>query len=282
MARRTYDRTGDVPKLVGCNTRNVNYRWSIFLRHLEELPVPSRVLDFGAGSLRETFELSKRGFNVVSIDIDEATMTSYFADYDWSDCQSSPTLVADTDVSRLSGNQFSLITAFDVFEHLADPKELIAQMVAKLGPGGLIFCTVPNRRTLFEILSRIKLKAGLAIGHKFAPGEPHLQFNSPEEWHSLFERAGLRVLEHDMAIGPLVNTWASLISMATLPLRRLGLKVDRLGGFLAGPRVMSTLDAIDRNLKTWSRGLYGWNLFVLAPAAGTPVRVSKSAATAER
>lgn len=266
MTTRTFDRTSDVPKLIGCNTRNVNYRWSIFLNHLERVKVPSRALDFGAGSLRETFELSQRGFSVVSVDIDQATMASYFADYDWSGCRSRPELVASTDVSRLSEGKFSLITAFDVFEHLADPKELIAQMISKLEPGGLIFCTVPNRRTLFEILSRIKLKVGLAVGYKFAPGEPHLQFNSPEEWRALFERAGVCVLDHDMAIGPMVNTWASLVSTATLPARRLGLKVDRLGGFLAGPNVMSVLDAIDQHLKRTLRGLYGWNLFVLSPA----------------
>jgi hypothetical protein len=51
----------------------------------------------------------------------------------------------------------------------------------RLAAGGQIFCTVPNRRTLFEILSRIKWKVGLALGHKFVPGEPHIQFNSPEE-----------------------------------------------------------------------------------------------------
>ena len=59
----------------------------------------SRVLDFGAGSLRETFELSLKGFDVVSLDLSEATMRAYYADYDWTDCSVQPTLIAGGDLS---------------------------------------------------------------------------------------------------------------------------------------------------------------------------------------
>lgn len=270
-ARRTFDRTKDVAKLFGCNTRNVNYRWSIFSRYLDQIPKHSRVLDFGAGSLRETFELSLKGFDVVSLDLSEATMRAYYADYDWTDCSVQPTLIAGGDLSKVTGEQFSLITAFDVFEHLNDPKELLIPMIDMLKADGLIFCTVPNRRTLFEILSRIKWKAGLALGHKFNPGEPHIQFNSPAEWRAIFESSGLRIVEHEMAIGFFVNTWASLVSMITLPARRLvprllpgKLEIDRLPGVLAGTRVMAALNAIDRGTEKMLQGLYGWNLFVLS------------------
>ena len=270
-ATRTFDRTKDVAKLFGCNTRNVSYRWSIFTRYLNQIPKQSRVLDFGAGSLRESYELSLRGFNVVSFDLNEATMKAYYADYDWTGCAVPPTLVAGNDISQIAGEQFSLITAFDVFEHLNEPKELLTPLIESLSANGMIFCTVPNRRTLFEILSRIKWKAGLALGHKFNPGEPHIQFNSPEEWRELFESAGLKVLDHEMAIGFFVNTWASFVSMITLPVRRSAnllfrrkVEIDRLGGALAGPRVMSVLNALDRRTEKLLQGLYGWNLFVLS------------------
>jgi 2-polyprenyl-6-hydroxyphenyl methylase/3-demethylubiquinone-9 3-methyltransferase len=270
-ARRTFDRTKDVAKLLGCNTRNVNYRWSIFGRYLDQIPKGSRVLDFGAGSLRETFELSLNGFNVVSFDLNEATMKAYYADYNWADCSVQPTLIAGSDLSQVTGEQFTLITAFDVFEHLNQPKELLIPMIDLLTADGLIFCTVPNRRTLFEILSRIKWKGGLALGQKFNPGEPHIQFNSPAEWRAIFESSGLKVVEHEMAIGFFVNTWASIVSVITLPARRLvprlfhrEVEIDRLG-VLAAPRVMSVLNAIDRRTEKMLQGLYGWNLFVLSP-----------------
>jgi hypothetical protein len=64
----TFDRSNDVSKLEGCNTRGVKYRWPIFLDAISEIPKGSDALDFGAGSLRESFDLITRGFNVTSVD----------------------------------------------------------------------------------------------------------------------------------------------------------------------------------------------------------------------
>ena len=80
----TFDRIADVSKLEGCNTRGVEYRWSIFERELATVPKGADVLDFGAGSLRESFDLAMRGFNVTSLDIDAEVLASYSSKYDWS------------------------------------------------------------------------------------------------------------------------------------------------------------------------------------------------------
>ena len=80
---RTFDRTDDVSKLEGCNTRNVEYRWDLFSKGLEMIPRGGETLDFGAGSLRDSFELVKRGYNVTSVDLDLDTLSSYQTDYDW-------------------------------------------------------------------------------------------------------------------------------------------------------------------------------------------------------
>src|SRR6516165_306876 len=82
---RTFDRTDDVSKLDGCNTRNVEYRWNLFSGELKNIPGGSEVLDFGAGSLRDSFELAKRGYNVTSLDLDQGLLQSYRSEYDWPD-----------------------------------------------------------------------------------------------------------------------------------------------------------------------------------------------------
>ena len=262
MIARTFDRVHDVAKLIGCNTRNVEYRWSIFDRHLQRIPKGSPVLDFGAGSLRESYELTTMGFNVTAIDRDSASLQSYHADYVWS---REPEIVASEDLASLRGRKFSLITAFDVFEHLHDPALLLSQMRELLSDGALIFCTVPNRRSLYEIAFRVNWKLGLAMGRTFTAGEPHIQFKSPKEWRSFFELCGFNVIEHEMAIGVFVNSWAALIDIPTGLLRKLlrkfNMKPGNIANALAGPRVMATLDAIDR--RTQFSSLYGWNLFVL-------------------
>jgi hypothetical protein len=50
---------------------------------LEKIPPGSQTLDFGAGSLRDSFELAKRGYNVTSVDLDLDLMLSYQKDYEW-------------------------------------------------------------------------------------------------------------------------------------------------------------------------------------------------------
>src|SRR5437879_2404300 len=80
---KTFDRVDDVSKLEGCNTRGVEYRWSIFSRAIAAFPAGCNALDFGAGSLRESFDLATRGFNVTSIDIDSELMSTYKASYLW-------------------------------------------------------------------------------------------------------------------------------------------------------------------------------------------------------
>jgi len=266
MSARTFDRSRDsVAKLVGCDTRNVSYRWTVFQSNLSRIPRGANVLDFGAGSLRETYELTRLGFRVTAVDRDKDVLTSYHADYQW---PRDPELVIGDDLSGLLDQRFSLITAFDVFEHLHDPQILMAQMRAVMADGAMIFCTVPNRRTIWEIALRLNWKLGLALGRTFTAGEPHIQFKSPAEWRTFFEACGFTVVAHEMAIGFFVNTWSALIGGPSRILSRLlrSLGARSSPGFLnifAGPRVMAALDAVDRHTR-FLRGLYGWNLFVLS------------------
>src|SRR5688572_7416277 len=81
-----FDRRHDVSKLYGCNTRNVRYRWSLFENHLAQLQRQFKnptALDFGAGSLRDSYELATRGFKVTSFDLNKGTLNRYFNSYDW-------------------------------------------------------------------------------------------------------------------------------------------------------------------------------------------------------
>ncbi len=272
--KRTFDRTGDVAKLFGCNTRNVEYRWTIFARHLQTIAAGAEVLDFGCGSLRESFELSSLGFRVTSFDLNSDTLNAYWGDYPWTDLK--PQIVSSGSLAQFSGKLFSLVLAYDVFEHLDRPDRTLADLASALAPDGLIFCTVPNGRSLAEIISRVVLKIGVMMGHKFTPGVPHLQFRSPGQWRRLFEESGFEVRDHEMAIGFFVNTWAaivvffslhflSLLVRSAFRLPRSDKQRDPLGS-LGGPRVMRMLNALDRETP-FLRSYYGWNLFVLRPAA---------------
>jgi 2-polyprenyl-3-methyl-5-hydroxy-6-metoxy-1,4-benzoquinol methylase len=269
---REFDRTDDVSKLDGCNTRHLEYRWDLFTRELANVPRGSEALDFGAGSLRDSFELMVRGYNVTSVDLNSDLLSSYQAGYDWPTNGTTRTMVTGHDLagcfSQIDNKQFSLIICFDVLEHLEDPTLVLRQMRALLAPGGRLFVTVPNGRTLIEIWFWLILVSGRMLGRKFRPGGPHLQRNSPEKWKKILNDAGFDVLHHDMEIGFFVNTAWALVQIPIYSFSRLAHAVgltfstDKVLEFVCRKRMMASLDKIDSRTKQYFGGLYGWNLFV--------------------
>lgn len=265
----TFDRTADVSKLDGCNTRGMEYRWEIFKRYLPDNTNQKKALDFGAGSLRESFDLVSRGFDVTSIDLDMEILQTYKETYPWPD-NARHRVVADTDLfSALNGlgaEKFSLITCFDVLEHLEDPTAALRKLSEHMD--GLLFITVPNGRTLFEIAWRIDLKLANATGRRFRPGGPHLQFNSPAQWKRIIDAAGLTIVDHEMHIGFFVNNCAAVLQVPLALSARFARKFGAgFDGVRLAQRVMErvapAMDRLDRHTRFLS-GLYGWNLFVVS------------------
>lgn len=241
--RHLYDRINDVSKLAGCNVRNFPYRWSIYTDHLAQIPKGSAVLDFGAGSLRESYDIASQGYRVTSVDMNEAGLTKYFPRYDWKAVAFPPVLRGDLP----ENGDFALVTAFDIIEHLEDPATVLRQIRSIMADGAKMFVTVPNRRTLREYVTKKRGPAGMA------PGEPHLQFKSPREWRALFEACDFEVIAHDMAIGPVNNT---------LHFVAHGLRKESWHRPVAG-----ALERIDRVIRPAALPLYGWNLLVLQKSA---------------
>jgi 2-polyprenyl-3-methyl-5-hydroxy-6-metoxy-1,4-benzoquinol methylase len=273
---RTFDRTNDVSKLEGCNTRNVEYRWDLFSKELEMIPRGSEALDFGAGSLRDSFELAKRGYNVTSVDLDLDTLSSYQSDYDWPASGTTQRIVTGQDfddcLSQIKSTQFSLVICFDVLEHLEDPAGVLRKVRNLLTPKGRLFITVPNGRTLYELWFRFLLVTSKVSGKKLRPGEPHLQRNSPERWKEILTEAGFRVLSHEMQIGFLVNTASALVQIPLYSFGRLvralgfSFPAEKIQETICSKKVMASLNKIDEKTRPYFSGLYGWNLFVATPA----------------
>jgi SAM-dependent methyltransferase len=168
-------------------------------------------------------------------------MESFARDYNWEGAGKPHMLNALPDDGR-----FDLITAFDIIEHLEKPNDALTHIRHLLKPHGLMFVTVPNKWTVREFATKLRGPKGLP------PGQPHIQFKSPSQWRQVFRECDFEILDHDMAIGPIVNT-TEFISY------QLKLSVFHRA-------VAKFLDKIDRYLKPLTKGLYGWNLFVLKAA----------------
>jgi SAM-dependent methyltransferase len=100
----------------------------------------------------------------------------------WDSSSYDPFIDASSSIAALG--QYDFITAFEVFEHVADPNVLMRDVKALLAPGGLVM-----------------LSTGLSDG-KIVPGQRLTWwYASPRNGHiSLFSGASLRALAHNFGL----------------------------------------------------------------------------------
>lgn len=117
-----------------------------------------RHLDYGSGAGALVKELGKSGWNSASYDP-----------------------FVDRDVRLEDLGQFDLITAFEVFEHVADVQQLMRNLRSLLRPGGVVFFST--------LLSNGNIQLGARLTWWYA---------SPRNGHiSLFSRNSLALLAKD-------------------------------------------------------------------------------------
>lgn len=281
-AKHLFNRLHDVSKIEGCFTRGIHYNWSIFLNYLKEIEAhkkPLNVIDFGAGSLRDTWEMIARGHRVASVDIDKRSMMSYGEHYDWKVIGESPQLHSlDEFRSTHPNSSADLVIAFDVIEHARDLPAMLDTLKSKIAPGGLIFASVPNGKSLPERWARLKSQWAQRKGAIIPEGIPHQQFHDPEEWDYLFQQNGFLILKHTMAIGPIANNYFNAIVWmpiheVVLPVTRKALRLLRvrldercLIPIFFPPWIMVLVDRIDEALRRRHSSQFGWNLVILKKA----------------
>ena len=95
-----------------------------------------RYLDFGSGVGAGAILFARHGFAVGLADISSTLLR-------FSECRLGQRQltgeIIDLKTRALPGQRFDLITAMDVFEHLAEPVEVVDQLVAALDAGGYLF-----------------------------------------------------------------------------------------------------------------------------------------------
>jgi len=88
---------------------------------------------------------------------------------------------------------FLLITMFDVLEHLADPRDVLARLLCALKPGGWLVLEVPSEMTSFRVLAKLgyRLTGGrLVTPLKTIYHSMHLSYFTPGSLRKLVESLG--------------------------------------------------------------------------------------------
>lgn len=106
------------------------------------------VLDYGCGSGYGSHILSDAGYKVTGVDIDEEILIYARKTY------RSENLIFKH-ISELSNEKFDIITAFQVIEHVKNPRYLLSKLRSLLKPEGLILLSTPDKKNrLFTFIQR--------------------------------------------------------------------------------------------------------------------------------
>lgn len=93
---------------------------------------------------------------------------------------------------------FALVTAVDLVEHVANPKNLLLEIRDRLAPGGLAYVETPNiRSAVYRIGRSLSILTGgrpMSLYDRLFPAQ-HIQYFTRDSLSSLVRSAGLQVVE---------------------------------------------------------------------------------------
>lgn len=115
---------------------------SQIIEEIEKLKIPSdaTILDFGCGEGAFSQRLKDKGYNVISVDIDEKNFkaSTQFVKLDFN---------SDKEVSffiKENQNKFDLVLSIEVIEHVYNHFKFIETLKELAKPGGYILISTPN------------------------------------------------------------------------------------------------------------------------------------------
>jgi 2-polyprenyl-3-methyl-5-hydroxy-6-metoxy-1,4-benzoquinol methylase len=153
-----------------------------------EVPQDATIYDLGAGegAFTQAFVQALPGARVVSVEADVRMPRKFHTEYEGA------TVVEDYIEPFLSSSEIAgsadVIVLTDVLEHVLNPDEMLASIIAALKPGGVAYVTVPNSDSL---LHQEHVSDKDVSWDRANTTYQHLWVTSPREMVRLFERTGL-------------------------------------------------------------------------------------------
>jgi SAM-dependent methyltransferase len=155
------------------------------LRALQPPGAGRRLFDFGCGAGGFLLEARAVGFDPFGLELNR-DLARHVRETHGIGVHSGE--ISDADFPR---ERFDLITSFQVFEHLLDPRTVLTELVRHLAPGGLLLVEVPN---LHDVRERRRRGATMDDSHLFYFNEHSLG--------GLMRACGLRVVEVEEGLRP--------------------------------------------------------------------------------
>lgn len=154
---------------------------------------PGRVLDLGCSDGVLAAELRVHGHHVTGVDIEEHPgVRDRLDDF----------VVADLDagVPAAVGDEFDVIIAADVLEHVREPEPLLAGLASRLAPGGSIVTCVPN---IGHWYPRLRIALGrFDYDRRGILDRDHVRFFTRKSLERMIDRTGYSVRRREFLTLP--------------------------------------------------------------------------------
>ncbi len=185
-----------------------SHRWA--LETAAALAGPLDVLDVGAGPghVARALRAGRGDVRVWAVEPDPTSARALEGSVE----EVHPTL------DGVTRDAFDLALLLDVLEHVPDPAALLAEVVARVRPGGALLVSVPN-------VAHWSVRASLLAGRfDYAPrgimDRTHLRFFTRRTFRALLAGAGLEVVAEDAAIAPVEQVLGTVDAVAPWALGR--------------------------------------------------------------
>lgn len=188
--------------------RGSSHSWA--LEAAAALPGPLDVLDVGAGPghVARALRARRRDVRVWAVEPDPASARALEGSVE----------AVHAALDGVTRDGFDLALLLDVLEHVQDPAALLADVAARVRPGGALLVSVPN-------VAHWSVRASLLAGRfDYAPrgilDRTHLRFFTRRTFRSLLAGAGLEVLAEDASIAPVEQVLGTVDAVAPWALGR--------------------------------------------------------------
>lgn len=162
------------------------------------------IADIGCGLAHSSCvaRLINPSVRVIAVDIAEAALNRAIELYG-----SDPGIdfvVADATMLPMRSDSLDLVVSFELYEHLEAPTRMIKEIHRVLKPGGFLFLTTPNARSLGAIIK----------GDRWVTlqDETHIGLTSPEQLKANLARVGFNIVKCITHGFPILNTIEKILN----------------------------------------------------------------------
>ena len=166
----------------------IDGHWHVDARERHPL-AGKRALDVGCGAGLLCEPLARMGAAVTGVD---AAAENIAVAKDHAAGQGLAITYHAGELAALPPATFDLVTSMEVIEHVADPAAFVAELAARLAPGGLMILSTPNRTIASKLLL---VEAAERVGAVPRGTHDWDQFLKPDELAGLLEGTGLEVVD---------------------------------------------------------------------------------------